>query len=89
MSERREGFCDDCKRDYETWFAASFYWNAVCRNEGQQEPMLCASCFIVRAQPIYPNSIWKVTQDGDDSDEIRWLNEKVGALNQELLRTMT
>lgn len=86
MSEdpRREGFCDDCKSEYETWFAASVYWNAAVRSQGD-EPMLCASCFAKRAAAFYPNAVWKLSLEGDESAEIRWSNEKISKLNQETL----
>lgn len=49
--ERRECHCEDCDRDYVTWFAPNELWNAVMRPHGEVggEPFLCASCFALRA----------------------------------------
>lgn len=53
-----EDCCADCRRTYTCWWADSDLWNLVIRKRGAEvtidgiEPYLCASCFMLRAQPI-------------------------------------
>lgn len=54
VSSPRELHCEDCDRDYTVWYADNDLWNAVMRPGGEQsrEPFLCATCFLIRAEPI-------------------------------------
>jgi uncharacterized CHY-type Zn-finger protein len=55
MSEMVELHCEDCDRDYTIWHADNDLWNAVMRGPGSEvrpEPFLCATCFLIRAEPV-------------------------------------
>lgn len=55
--------CADCGQPYTTWYADNPLWNAVMRPDGEQgpEPFLCASCFLIRAEPFLPGGTARVT----------------------------
>lgn len=50
--------CADCRRPHSIWYADNDLWNLVMRPDGEHttvdghEPFLCASCFMLRAQPL-------------------------------------
>jgi hypothetical protein len=54
--------CADCRQPYTVWSADNDLWNAVMRPNGEQqdEPFLCARCFLIRAQPVteFADVVW-------------------------------
>lgn len=54
-----EDSCDDCGLKNVVWFAPSKIWNFVVRDK--EDPMLCPTCFIKRAENHGYDSIWEIS----------------------------
>lgn len=60
-AEHPEASCDDCNGPNVVWSGPSELWNAVCRPEGYlTEPMLCPRCFMVRAEKMGSEGVWRI-----------------------------
>lgn len=60
--EHPEAKCEDCGGANVVWHAPSQIWNKVCRPPGYRcDPMLCPTCFIIRAEKVGIHSTsWRV-----------------------------
>jgi hypothetical protein len=57
-----EAICDDCGGQNVAWLAPSPVWNAVVRTANPEvaDPMLCPTCFILRAEKAGMDKVWMV-----------------------------
>jgi hypothetical protein len=61
--EHPEATCDDCGGHNVVWFAPAPVWNQVVREplaEPSTDPMLCPSCFMLRADKVLGVKTWMV-----------------------------
>jgi hypothetical protein len=57
--------CQECGRGYWSWFTDDLFWNLVMTPAGEavrDDPggLLCAECFMARAEAVYHVAGWKL-----------------------------
>lgn len=55
--------CQSCGRTYVPWFTDHWLWNHVVGGpQATDDPggYLCAQCFTVRAEQVFPNLVWRL-----------------------------
>jgi hypothetical protein len=69
-SPHPEAVCDDCGGANVIWSAPSDVWNKVCRPNGEivADPMLCPTCFAVRAKRAGLDVSWTLSPNAAISD---------------------
>ncbi len=66
-----EDICGDCGGPNVTWFAPNDLWNRVARKPDGSDPMLCPTCFIVRAEAAgISGSAWMVVPESTTLNQL-------------------